>query len=105
MWSICGPLTALGDTESKDNERVKRYIAKYTINPALAQGSSAYVGHVRLGTSADLVLWCPSHIGVCPEMVLKSGVIVHSQMGDANASVPTVQPVRLCLGLTQSVLH
>src|SRR6266571_3644872 len=93
MRSFRGPLTALGDMEGKDNERVKRYIAKYTINPALAQGLSSHVGQVLPGTLADLVLWRASHFGVCPEMVLKSGVIVHSQMGDANASVPTVQPV------------
>jgi len=93
MRTLRGPLTTLGDVDGKDNERVKRYIAKYTINPALAHGLSAHVGHILPGTLADLVLWRPSHFGACPEMVLKSGMIVHSQMGDANASVPTVQPV------------
>ena len=93
MRTLRGPLTTLGDIDGKDNERVKRYIAKYTINPALAHGLSAHVGHILPGTLADLVLWRPSHFGACPEMVLKSGMIVHSQMGDANASVPTVQPV------------
>ncbi|KAF8199728.1 urease [Pholiota molesta] len=87
-----GPLTSLGDSEGRDNGRVKRYIAKYTINPALAQGISHIVGHVAVGTLADLVLWKPENFGSKPEMVLKSGVIAWAQMGDANASIPSVQP-------------
>jgi urease len=87
-----GPLVSLGDSEGKDNERVKRYIAKYTINPALTHGISHIVGHVAVGTLADLVLWKPENFGAKPEKVLKSGVIVWAQMGDANGSISTVQP-------------
>ncbi|EDR08361.1 urease [Laccaria bicolor S238N-H82] len=87
-----GPLTSLGDVEGKDNGRVKRYISKYTINPAITHGISHLVGHVAVGTLADLVLWKPENFGSKPEMVLKSGVIVWAQIGDANASIPTVQP-------------
>ncbi|EAU85273.2 urease [Coprinopsis cinerea okayama7 len=87
-----GPLTSLGDTAEKDNGRVKRYIAKYTINPAITHGVSHLVGHVAVGTLADLVLWKPENFGAKPEMVLKSGVIAWSQIGDANASIPSVQP-------------
>ncbi|KAF8920008.1 urease [Mucidula mucida] len=92
MKEFRGPLTALGDTDAIDNARVKRYIAKYTINPAITHGISHAVGHVAVGTMADLVLWKPSSFGSKPEMVLKSGVIAWSQMGDANASIPSVQP-------------
>jgi len=87
-----GPLVSLGDCEGKDNGRVKRYVAKYTINPAITNGISHLVGHVAVGTLADLVLWKPENFGAKPEMVLKSGVIAWSQVGDANASIPTVQP-------------
>jgi len=76
-----------------DNYRVRRYVAKYTINPAIAHGLSDHVGSVEVGKLADLVLWRPSYFGVKPEMVLKGGDIVWSQMGDANASIPTPQPV------------
>jgi urease subunit alpha len=75
-----------------DNFRVKRYIAKYTINPAKAHGFSDEIGSVELGKLADLVLWKPAFFGSRPEMVIKGGVIVQSQMGDANASIPTPQP-------------
>ncbi|TFK77276.1 urease [Pluteus cervinus] len=92
MRDIRGPLVTLGDVEGKDNARVKRYIAKYTINPAITHGISHLVGHVAVGTLADLVLWRPENFGAKPEMVLKSGVIAYAQMGDANASIPTVQP-------------
>ncbi|KAJ7087773.1 urease [Mycena epipterygia] len=92
MREFRGPLTSLGDVEGKDNGRVKRYIAKYTINPAMAQGMSHKVGQVAVGTLADLVLWKPENFGSKPEMVIKSGVIAWSQMGDANASIPSVQP-------------
>ncbi|KAF8969103.1 urease [Flammula alnicola] len=87
-----GPLASLGDSEGRDNGRVKRYVAKYTINPAITQGISHLVGHVAVGTLADLVLWKPENFGSKPEMVLKSGVIAWAQMGDANASIPSVQP-------------
>jgi urease subunit alpha len=75
-----------------DNFRAKRYIAKYTINPARAHGFSDEIGSVELGKLADLVLWKPAFFGSRPEMVIKGGVIVQSQMGDANASIPTPQP-------------
>ncbi|KAF9223890.1 urease [Gyrodon lividus] len=92
LKSLKGPLTELGDNEECDNGRVKRYIAKYTINPAITHGISTYVGSVEVGKLADLVLWKPENFGAKPEMVLKSGVIAWAQMGDANASIPTVQP-------------
>ena len=76
-----------------DNHRVKRYIAKYTINPAIAHGMSHIIGSIETGKFADLVLWRPDHFGVKPEMMLKGGQIVCAQMGDANASIPTPQPV------------
>ncbi|KAJ8599998.1 hypothetical protein CTAYLR_001835 [Chrysophaeum taylorii] len=75
-----------------DNARVKRYIAKYTINPAITHGMADLIGSVEVGKLADLVLWKPSHFGVKPEMVLKGGVIAWAQMGDPNASIPTPQP-------------
>lgn len=87
-----GPLTELNDTSEKDNGRVKRYIAKYTINPAITHGIGHLVGSVEVGKLADLVLWKPENFGAKPEMVLKSGVIAWAQMGDANGSIPTVQP-------------
>lgn len=76
-----------------DNNRVKRYVAKYTINPAIAQGISEYVGSIEVGKFADLVLWEPRFFGVKPSMILKGGNAVQSLMGDANASIPTPQPV------------
>ncbi|GGE93608.1 urease subunit alpha [Hymenobacter cavernae] len=75
-----------------DNFRVKRYVAKYTINPARAHGFSEEIGSVELGKLADLVLWKPHFFGSRPEMIIKGGIIVQSQMGDANASIPTPQP-------------
>ena len=81
------------DSERNDNNRVKRYIAKYTINPAITQGISEYVGSVETGKYADLVLWRPDMFGVKPEMILKNGVICASRMGDANASIPIPEPV------------
>ncbi|KAH9178433.1 urease [Lactarius sanguifluus] len=92
MRTFRGPLTTLGDSKGHDNGRVKRYIAKYTINPAITHGISHLVGQVAVGALADLVLWKPENFGSKPEMVLKSGVIAWAQMGDANASIPTVQP-------------
>jgi len=76
-----------------DNARVKRYIAKYTINPAIAQGFAHEVGSVEAGKLADLVLWSPAYFGVKPDLVLKGGSIVMAAMGDPNASIPTPQPV------------
>ncbi|MCD7824554.1 MAG: urease subunit alpha [Clostridiaceae bacterium] len=81
------------DCERNDNERVKRYISKYTINPAITHGISSYVGSVEAGKFADLVLWRPAMFGVKPEMIIKGGFICASKMGDANASIPTPQPV------------
>ena len=76
-----------------DNLRVKRYIAKYTINPAICHGLSAHIGSIETGKRADLVLWNPAFFGVKPEMVLLGGSIAVAQMGDPNASIPTLQPV------------
>jgi urease subunit alpha len=81
------------ENERNDNDRAKRYVAKYTINPAITHGISDYVGSVEEGKLADLVLWKPAFFGVKPEMVLKGGFIAASVMGDANASIPTPQPV------------
>ncbi|GAC1323539.1 MAG: urease subunit alpha [Chloroflexota bacterium] len=88
-----GPLVEAGDGSSDDNARVKRYIAKYTINPALAQGISTTVGSIEVGKLADLVLWKPAFFGVKPELVLKGGFITYAAMGDPNASIPTPEPV------------
>jgi len=81
------------ETGENDNFRVRRYIAKYTINPAIAQGVSHVIGDITVGKRADLVLWNPAFFGVKPEMVLLGGTIVVAQMGDPNASIPTPQPV------------
>ena len=78
---------------ANDNFRIKRYIAKYTINPAIAHGVGHIIGSIETGKLADLVLWRPAFFGTKPEMVLKGGIIAWSQMGDANASIPTPQPV------------
>ncbi len=85
-----GPLA--GDGRA-DNARAKRYVAKYTINPAIAHGVSAHVGSVEVGKLADLVVWSPAFFGVKPDLVLKGGVIAMAAMGDPNASIPTPQPV------------
>lgn len=82
-----------GDGEGNDNFRIKRYIAKYTINPAITHGISHEVGSVEVGKWADLVLWRPAFFGVKPTLILKGGAIAASLMGDANASIPTPQPV------------
>jgi len=81
------------DSEFNDNNRVKRYIAKYTINPALSHGIAHEVGSVEVGKLADLVLWQPAFFGVKPTLIIKGGMIAHALMGDANASIPTPQPV------------
>jgi urease subunit alpha len=86
-----GPLPE--ERGDNDNFRVRRYIAKYTINPAIAHGMSAHIGSVEPGKLADLVLWSPAFFGVKPDLILKSGTIAAAQMGDPNASIPTPQPV------------
>ncbi len=83
------------DSQPADNLRAKRYIAKYTINPAITHGISNYVGSIESGKIADLVLWKPAFFGVKPETVIKGGMIAWAQMGDANASIPTPQPVHM----------
>ena len=82
-----------GDSGRNDNARVKRYIAKYTINPAIAQGFASEIGSVSEGKLADLVLWSPAFFGVKPDLVIKGGTIACAAMGDPNASIPTPQPV------------
>src|SRR5205814_5915667 len=81
-----------GEQGANDNLRIRRYIAKYTINPAIAHGVAQEIGSVEVGKLADLILWKPQFFGVKPELVLKGGFIAWSQMGDANASIPTPQP-------------
>jgi urease subunit alpha len=81
------------ETGENDNFRVRRYVAKYTINPAIAHGISHEIGSIEVGKRADLVLWSPAFFGVKPEMVLIGGTIAMAQMGDPNASIPTPQPV------------
>ena len=81
------------ETGDNDNYRVRRYVAKYTINPAIAHGIAHEIGSIEEGKRADLVLWNPAFFGVKPEMVLIGGSIVCAQMGDPNASIPTPQPV------------
>ena len=85
-----GPLE--GDSENNDNNRIKRYVAKYTINPAIAHGIGDEVGSVEVGKFADLVLWNPKFFGAKPDLVIKGGMIANSVMGDANASITTPQP-------------
>jgi len=82
-----------GDSSRNDNNRVKRFIAKYTINPAIANGIAHEVGSVETGKLADLVLWKPAFFGIKPSMIVKAGMIVAAPMGDPNASIPTPQPV------------
>ncbi|MEC5423168.1 urease subunit alpha [Virgibacillus sp. C22-A2] len=85
--------TMEGDSKHADNNRAKRYVAKYTINPAITHGIAEYVGSIEVGKMADLVLWDPKFFGAKPEMILKNGLVVQSLMGDANASIPTPQPM------------
>jgi urease subunit alpha len=82
-----------GEQGQNDNLRIRRYIAKYTINPAIAQGIAEHVGSLEVGKLADLVMWSPAFFGVKPEMILKAGTIAMAPMGDPNASIPTPQPV------------
>jgi urease subunit alpha len=84
---------ALPGDSSADNRRVRRYVAKYTICPAIAHGMEGEIGSVQPGLLADLVLWNPAFFGVRPNLVLKGGMIAWAAMGDANASIPTPQPV------------
>ncbi len=86
-----GPLP--GDSPRADNRRVRRYVAKYTINPAIAHGVAGHVGSIEVGKMADLVLWKPAFFGVKPEVIIKGGLIAGAMMGDGNASIPTPQPV------------
>ncbi len=92
MKDTRGPLP--GDTGESDNLRIRRYVAKYTINPARTHGIADYVGSIEVGKYADLVLWSPAFFGVKPDLIIKSGMIVAALMGDPNASIPTPQPVR-----------
>lgn len=100
---------ALKEDEGKgnDNYRIKRYVAKYTINPAISHGISEYVGSIETGKLADLVLWKPAFFGVKPQMIIKGGMIIGALMGDPNASIPTPQPVfyRHMFGAYASALH
>lgn len=82
------------DSPRHDNLRIRRYLAKYTINPAIAHGISEYVGSVEVGKMADLCLWNPAFFGVKPDLILKGGFVVGALMGDPNASIPTPEPVR-----------
>jgi urease subunit alpha len=84
---------AKGDSSRSDNSRVKRYLAKYTINPAIAHGVAHAVGSIEEGKLADLVLWKPAFFGAKPSLILKGGMIAAAAMGDPNASIPTPQPV------------
>ena len=88
-----GPLPE--DSSRNDNFRAKRYVAKYTINPALTHGIAQQVGSIELGKLADICLWKPAFFGVKPEVVVKGGAIAWAQMGDPNASIPTPQPVHM----------
>lgn len=98
-------LTIIPDSKA-DNDRIKRYVSKYTINPAIAHGISHVVGSVEVGKLADLVLYTPAFFGTKPDIVLKGGLIAVCQMGDPNASIPTPQPVfaRPMFGSIRSVL-
>lgn len=81
------------DSEENDNFRAKRYVAKYTINPAITHGISKYVGSIEVGKFADLVIWNPAFFGIKPDIIIKNGMIIGAKMGDANASIPTTQPI------------
>ena len=87
-----GPLE--GDSDKNDNNRIKRYLAKYTINPAITHGISDYVGSIEEGKFADIVLWDPAFFGVKPNVIIKGGMINSAVNGDANGSIPTSEPVK-----------
>ena len=95
------------DPPSSDNHRIKRYVAKVTVNPAVAHGISEHVGSLEAGKLADIVLWKPAFFGVKPELVLKGGFIAYAQMGDPNASIPTPEPVfpRPMFGALGNAIH
>jgi urease len=97
----------IGEDVDDDNFRVKRYLAKYTINPAISHGMSHLIGSVEVGKLADLVLWKPGLFGAKPEMIIKGGTIAWAQMGDPNASIPTPQPVKMrpMFGATSDKKH
>ncbi len=86
-----GPLPE--DSERNDNFRARRYIAKYTINPAVTHGISTQVGSIEVGKLADIILWKPAFFGAKPNLIIKGGMIVAAAMGDPNASIPTTQPI------------
>jgi len=96
-WQVAHVMKArrgsLGDSMPADNERARRYVAKYTINPAIAHGIAYEVGSIEVGKLADLVLWDPRFFGIRPELVIKGGALVRAALGDPNASIPTPQPV------------
>jgi urease subunit alpha len=96
-WQVAHVMKArrgsLGDALPADNERARRYVAKYTINPAIAHGIAHEVGSIEVGKLADLVLWDPRFFGIRPELVIKGGALVRAALGDPNASIPTPQPV------------
>jgi urease subunit alpha len=96
-----------GESADSDNLRVRRYVAKYTINPAITHGIAAQVGSIEVGKLADLVLWKPAFFGAKPELVIKGGFIAGAMMGDGNASIPTPQPViaRSMFGGYGAALH
>jgi urease subunit alpha len=97
-----------GDTNRHDNFRVKRYIAKYTINPAITHGIAHEVGSIEVGKYADLVFWKPAFFGVKPSLIVKGGSIAAAAMGDPNASIPTPQPVHyrnMFAGIGQGIRH
>jgi len=96
MKTLRGYLPEDASSGSKsDNFRVRRYIAKYTINPAIAHGMGHVIGSVEVSKLADFCLWQPAMFGLKPEMIIKGGTIAYSQMGDPNASIPTPQPVKM----------
>ena len=94
-WQTAHKMKQQRGGDADDNARIKRYVAKYTINPAIAHGIAEHVGSVAVGKLADLVLWHPAWFGAKPALVIKGGMIAWAQMGDANASIPTPQPVRM----------
>jgi urease subunit alpha len=97
----------LPEDKDNDNFRAKRYVAKYTINPAITHGIADHVGSLEPGKLADIVLWKPALFGAKPEMIIKGGMIICSRMGDPNASIPTPQPViyREMFGAFGTALH
>jgi urease subunit alpha len=111
-WQVADKMKAQrgkleGDSARGDNFRIKRYISKYTINPAIAHGVAEYIGSIEVGKLADLVLWDPAFFGVKPYAILKGGQIVSSLMGDSNGSIPTPQPqtMRAAFGAMGTAVH